>query len=183
MTSTWRILLAGALMTALVAWMIAERMIVLAGGREIVVAVEPVDPRDLFRGDYVRLAYPFTRIDAAKVQGLSDRPPTDGDEPIYVVLRPEGGRYVLDHAALTPPTLTGDQVMLLGTWHGRSDPGAIFVRYGIEQYFVPQGHGRAIETATGEHRTDIVLAVTDEGTAAIKALRIDGKEVYREGLF
>ena len=142
MTSAWRIVMAGLLMTAVIAWMIGARMMLLANGREIVVAVEPVDPQDLFRGDYVRLAYPFTRIDTAKVQGLDDHLPADDEEPIYVVLRPEAGRYVLDYAALTMPPLTGDQVMLRGIWHDRFDPGAIFVRYGVERYFIPQGHGR-----------------------------------------
>jgi len=184
MTSVLRILIGGLLMTAVIAWMIGERLMVLASGREIVVAVEPVDPQDLFRGDYVRLGYAMTRIAHEQVRGADELGQKSVREaPIYVVLKPQDGRYVLDYAALDRPEVTGDRVLLKGAWSGYASQAFFLVRYGIEQYFVPQGHGRHIEMAVGEKRTDVVLAVTAEGKAAIKALRIDGTDVYRESLF
>ena len=55
--------------------------------------------------------------------------------------------------------------------------------YGLERYFVPQGEGRAIESARNEGKVSIVAAVTKQGRAAIKRLLIDGKPVYEEPLF
>jgi hypothetical protein len=57
------------------------------------------------------------------------------------------------------------------------------VAYGLERYFVPQGEGRAIESARNEGKVSIVAAVTKQGRAAIKRLLIDGKPVYEEPLF
>jgi uncharacterized membrane-anchored protein len=37
--------------------MIESRAAILRDGTEIVLQVEPIDPRDLMRGDYVRLQY------------------------------------------------------------------------------------------------------------------------------
>lgn len=180
MTKAWRIVAGGVLMTAVIAWMIGERLIVLAQGREVVVAVEPVDPQDLFCGDYVRLAYGFTRLDLGQV-GLRPDDISAGST-LYVVLRPEGERYVLESAVLERPTPSPDRVAIKGTVRSRYDNSA-FVDYGIEQYFVPQGRGRAIEDGVRERSTEVVLAITESGTAAIKALRLEGKEIYREGLF
>lgn len=180
MTHAWRIVLGGVLMTAVIAWMIGERMLVLAQGREIVVAVEPVDPQDLFRGDYVRLAYGFTRLELNKLGVRPDDVRTGS--AIYVVLKPDGERFAVESAALEQPSAAPDRVVIKGTVRSRSDDLA-FVDYGIERYFVPQGHGRAIEDGVRERRTDVVLAVTENGIAAIKALRLEGKEIYREGLF
>jgi uncharacterized membrane-anchored protein len=183
MKQVWRILLGGLLMTAVIASMIGERVMILAQGREIVVAVEPVDPRDLFRGDYVRLSYGITRISREQVQDSGGHTQDSvRDEPIYVVLKPQDGRYVLDFASLAKPEIADDRVVLKGRWSGYASQEFFFVRYGVERYFVPQGHGRHIEKAVGEKRADVVLAVTGDGTAAIKTLRIDGEDVYREGL-
>ena len=46
---------------AFLSWMIAGRAAILRDGREVLLKVEPVDPRDLLRGDYVVLTYEITR--------------------------------------------------------------------------------------------------------------------------
>ena len=43
--------LAFLLQAGLLAWMLADRVMLLKNGREIRLQVVPVDPRDLFRGD------------------------------------------------------------------------------------------------------------------------------------
>ena len=42
--------------------MIALRAIPLLTGQTVLVKVVPVDPRELFRGDYVQLSYDFSRV-------------------------------------------------------------------------------------------------------------------------
>ena len=51
-------------------WIIAGRAAILRDGREIVLKVEPVDPRDLLRGDYVRLGYEISSIPVSKITNL-----------------------------------------------------------------------------------------------------------------
>ena len=59
----------------------------------------------------------------------------------------------------------------------------LFIQYGIEQYFVPEGEGREIESARNQGKVSIVAAVTPSGRAAIKRLLLDGKPVYDEPMF
>src|SRR5215210_1183022 len=53
--------------------MIALRAIPLVTGQTVLVRVEPVDPRDLFRGDYVILSYEFSRVPREGIEGLSEK--------------------------------------------------------------------------------------------------------------
>ena len=52
-------------------WIIAGRAAVLRNGTEVLLKVEPVDPRDLLRGDYVSLGYEISRI---PVKLIADMP-------------------------------------------------------------------------------------------------------------
>ena len=45
------------LQVGFLSWMIAGRAAVLRDGAEVLLKVQPIDPRDLLRGDYVRLGY------------------------------------------------------------------------------------------------------------------------------
>ena len=53
------LLVVAALQSLVLLWMVWDRVSLLANGREIKAAVVPVDPRDVFRGDYVTLGYGF----------------------------------------------------------------------------------------------------------------------------
>lgn len=57
-------LIVSAMQSAVLAYMVVDRAQLLQNGREIILDVLPVDPRSLFRGDYVILNYgPLSRID------------------------------------------------------------------------------------------------------------------------
>ena len=43
--------LSGLLMTGILGYMVQDRVSLLRTGREIVLPIKPVDPRDLFKGD------------------------------------------------------------------------------------------------------------------------------------
>ncbi len=60
-----------------------NRISLLASGREIVAEVVPVDPRDLFRGEYVILNYTFTRTGEVPVPDT-----TRSGDTLYVTLKP-----------------------------------------------------------------------------------------------
>ena len=49
------------LQTGAIAALIVNRAMLVSQGREIILTVTPVDPRDLLRGDYVRLGYEISQ--------------------------------------------------------------------------------------------------------------------------
>ena len=67
-----RTLLAGAIaaQVAVLGWMVYDHSRPLASGERYLVLCEPVDPRDLMRGDYVTLGYGFQSLSHEQYQGL-----------------------------------------------------------------------------------------------------------------
>jgi uncharacterized membrane-anchored protein len=151
--------------------------------------IVPVDPRDLFRGDYVVLDYRISSVDVPKDATSAFR----RGQKVFVTLRPnENGMARAVAIAAERPVASGNEVVIQGTVtavgacgfnaRGIRDCSAghvTLVKYGIESYFVPQGEGRKIET-TDKARLEVVAAVAPSGQAAIKRLLIDGKPVYDE---
>ncbi|MFO7298429.1 MAG: hypothetical protein DIU63_07465 [Proteobacteria bacterium] len=177
------IVVAAAAQTVVLGWMIAERVTLLAHGREVVLPVVPVDPRSLFRGDYVNLTYEVTRLPGHLIEGKLDK-----GQKIYVTLKKEeDGNYQPVAATRTYPNVTAsDHVVLLGRvqYDARNNSGSgnVFVRYGIESYFVPEGKGPELEKLARDQKLAVVLAVDGKGHAAIKGLVMNGELVYEEPL-
>jgi len=174
------------LQTAALVGMVALKHRTLVTGTPILLKTEPVDPRSLFRGDYVILNYTIGSLDYAEVEG------DDGFErhdPVYVLLRhsEEFWEPVSIHRAM--PAHGPDSVVIRGRvqysgiWTGSETRDGINVDYGIESYFVPEGEGREIELPRNEGKVSILVAVDGKGDAAIKAVLIDGAVRYEEKLF
>ena len=171
--------------TGVLGHMIESRASILRHGREVILLTEPVDPRDLMRGDYVILGYPISRIAHTVIQGTP--PPSDGVQSVQVVLVPgENGRYVFSRASWQPiADLKPEEVVLVGTTPDNFYIGTVMVplTFGIERFYVPEGEGKPIEEGVGERRVDVVLAVNDAGKAQVRALRLDGQSLYEEPLY
>jgi uncharacterized membrane-anchored protein len=169
--------------TAVLAWMVVDRIQLLRSGREIVLSVAPVDPRDLFRGEYVRLDYVAARVPLAPADGE----PVKRGEKLYVTLEKsaEGEWRPVEMSRALKGEDNPSRIVLkaralwdapvYNTW------GAT-VRYGIESYFVRQGDARKLEELARERKLAVLVAVGKDGTAAIKGLIIDGKLQYEEPL-
>ncbi len=146
--------------------MIVSNEIGLRTGREVLLKTVPVDPRDLFRGDYVVLSYDISRIDTRVPDAFSL------GAPIYVLLGLEGPYSVVSGIQHQPPKdglfLKGQVQEVNGT--------TVRVQYGIESYFVPEGQGRRLERLR-DHRLDVRASVDRTGTARIKAVLLDGQPV------
>jgi len=70
----------------ILAGMIGYRHYWVETGEKIMLRVSPVDPRDLFRGDYVSLAYEISSLDLDR---LSVKELFRPKEKVYVILEPE----------------------------------------------------------------------------------------------
>ena len=170
--------------TGVLAAMVVDRVRLLKTGREITLPIVPVDPRDLFRGQYVRLGYDISRVPARLLEGPLPRP----NAVFYVVLeKTPDGAWKPVKLTRTPMQETSPERIVLKAraFHGRlytgTSPDAVhFVRYGIESYFVPEGTGKALEKMVGEKRIKAGVAVCRDGTAALKGLKVDGQLVHKE---
>ena len=172
-------ILAAVLLQMLVlALMAGEREHILANGRVVHLQTAPIDPRDLLRGDYVRLNYEISRIAADRIEGAGEEMLLKKGDPVYVVLK-EGpnGLYDLGHARLQKPKAG---VFLKGRTlyphHPQQTGQPLWMAYGIEAYFVEQGAGIEIEKRRGDRAgvqvpLEMEVAVSHDGTAVIKGYR------------
>jgi uncharacterized membrane-anchored protein len=160
--------------------MVWERTQLLKHGREVVLPILPIDPRSLFRGDYVRLNYDVSRVPARLIEG----PPRRGEAVYVTIARGPDGIWTALKTARLYDGGGADSIVLKGRLeHGGSEGHDAFIRYGIESYFVPEGKGRELEALARDKKLAVVVAVDSFGNAAIKGLMIDGKLAYEEPLF
>ena len=185
-----RYILAALLLCSLILTVVYQRAQILKEGREVRLEVVPVDPRDLFRGDYVVLDYRIATVDLPKDATTEFK----RGQKVFVTLQAdESGRAKAVAVSSGRPAVSGNDIAIAATVIAGSDcpfnkfgirdckteSRAVRVKYGLESYFVPQGEGKKIET-TEKARLEIVAAVTASGQSAIKRLLIDGKPVYDE---
>jgi uncharacterized membrane-anchored protein len=141
-------------------------------GQTVLLRVIPVDPRDLFRGDYVTLSYEISRVPTEGIDGLVPGRTGDADSDwsgriVYAGLEPEedGKHFRRTEVHFAPPP-TG--LYLRGTletpWR---------ITFGIESYFVQEGKGKAYEKAIREHKLSAVVALTPNGSATLRDLLIE----------
>ena len=184
-----RLIVIAVVFTLVLCGMIAKKQWTLNTGIPVVLETQPIDPRSLFRGDYVRLNYTISTL------GLDQHPELvelkRGDE-LYVVLA-KGDPYWQPQAIHTEHPGGGDVVL-----KGRVDRVVqrfnretrkfeeakdLQVKYGIESYFVPEGEGRAIERPAEGEKVSIEVAVDSFGNAGIRAVLVNGQPRYIESLF
>lgn len=170
--------------TAALCWMIWDRVQLLANGREITLQVVPVDPRSLFRGDYVILNYDISDVESPEQTRRMRR-----GETVYVTLKEnqDGLWQAVRTSTETPAAGAPGEVVLKGSVRYASaasagTPGKARVTYGIESFFVPEGTGRELEKLVQDRKLSALIAVDDDGNAGIKGLMVDGQRVYEEPL-
>ncbi|MDO8289093.1 MAG: GDYXXLXY domain-containing protein [Parvibaculum sp.] len=167
--------------TLLLTYFIADRVMILRSPNVVTLLSEPVDPRDLFRGDYVTLGYAITTLSLTEING--DQTWADG-ETIYVELTPaeNNWRAVAAFHAHEVPAL-GNKIIRGTISYYDTTRNVAQVDYGIERYYVPEGEGRVLEEERNKSALSVDVALGRDGEATIKGIRIDGKPVYEEPVF
>ena len=179
------IMVVAAAQIAVLGWMVWGRVHLLNSGREIVLDVIPVDPRSLFRGDYVILNYDISRVKTPPGKKRVHR----GSIMYATLQKTRDGKWKLLAAGPQRPEIVDtDQVVLKGrvryaSIRSRRGQGLANVRYGIESFFVPEGRGRELEKLVGKKKLAALVAVDESGNAALKGLIVEGKRIYEEPLF
>jgi uncharacterized membrane-anchored protein len=145
----------------------------LCFGRTVLLRTVPVDPRSLFRGDYVILSYEISRIDLEKIPS-EDRAYRKNDL-VYVRLRK--GRefwYPVGISKSRVPLKRLDEVLIKGVVRGVSGK-VLSIEYGIESFFVPEGEGREIERARDRLAVKVEIRVDGFGESAIRRIFVYGR--------
>jgi uncharacterized membrane-anchored protein len=181
--SFWTLLVVVALVQSVALFKIVyDRDRLLKAGREITLPVQPLDPRDIFRGDYVTLGYDITSVKKSSTETDPDFSGFSRGSTAYVTLTPApAGGWTLAHIGTQYPAQVGPgDVVIKGLvkslWlsYNKAESMAV-LRYGIETYFVPEGTGRALEDKVRTHKIEAIVAVGGDGTAALKGLVVDGE--------
>jgi uncharacterized membrane-anchored protein len=151
--------------------MIALRAAPLLTGQTVLVRVMPVDPRDLFRGDYVILSYDFSRTPSQGIEGLSETERGSWKKlegrAVYVPLVPDSNG--VHHRAQKVTVVKPERGPFLKGQMERYGS----LKFGIEAYYVQEGTGRGYEQAIRDRKLSAELAVTSSGKAALRGLRIE----------
>jgi uncharacterized membrane-anchored protein/uncharacterized membrane protein len=153
----------------LLAGMIALEAVPLAVGKIVLLHVTPVDPRDLFRGDYVILNYEMNRLNSQSIEGV---PPTQRggwtdsmrDRAVYVTLEPEsdGKHWHAVKASIHQPQ---EGTYLRGRYTGDYRQP---VQFGIEAYYVQEGQGLELERLQRANQLSAEIAVAPWGQAKLR---------------
>lgn len=172
-----RLLLIAAAMTALLAVMVVRHATARAGGTEIRLAMEPVDPRDLLLGHYVELVTPLQRLETAQLEGGTEHTFARGDR-IWVGLETDAdgsSRPVSVHPSPRSGAYIEGRVRVAG--HVRDKPGQwLTVHYNIERYFASPEAALELEALRNESRLRLIVSLGGSGSAVIRGLEIDGED-------
>ncbi|CDX58640.1 Conserved membrane protein [Mesorhizobium plurifarium] len=192
---TGKKLIISALVLALVqigflSWIIAGRAAILRNGKEVLLKVEPVDPRDLLRGDYISFNNNISRIPVKLIANIPQGAFSSDDDSITVRLKKGADGYWQPTAAWlgkAPAPAAADEADIAGHvaagWDLRSPDMMIAPDYGIDRFYVPEGEGVAIQDDIRVRPFGIKLALAADGTAQIKALMDGDKTLFEEPLY
>ncbi len=182
------ILLAIALQIGALAAIVVDKEWTLHSGRGLVVQTAPIDPRDIFRGDFVRLDFLFSRLRADQIDPVLYRRGLRKGERVYLAMEPApGGVARAKRLQRQKPPFPYLQGWVIEEWPYRGfstetaeqratqKPGnrPLRVRYGIERLYVEQGKGKLLEDMRGgrddyQRAMLVRLAVPERGQALIR---------------
>lgn len=132
-------------------------------GETILLKTRPIDPRDLFRGDYVILNYEISEIETTKlpkniIDGYKEDYYQLQNKEIFVVLKTSPTYHEVEYATLEKPN---SKLFLKGRiqWvnieyksTNNQNPDlssqellSVQVQYNLDKYFVPENTGRDLE--------------------------------------
>jgi uncharacterized membrane-anchored protein len=135
----------------------------LAFGQEIRLKAQPVDPLDIFRGNYVTLRYEISLVPVSFDVSRRDR--------ICVSLSEAG-----DHTwqgGFGKADLPQSGPAICGRARGSAHAGErVAVEYGIETYFASESRAKELERSLGKGRLYVVIDLDDDGSARIERLEV-----------
>lgn len=152
-----------------------QPFLTLVAGEEVTLETKPVDPTDLFRGDYVILSYEAEEVPEKLVEQevLDSQRNWRSDNIVYVLLEEKNGIHTPVKVTLKKPA-TGlylkGKLNYIGT--NREDNEVAFIRYSLDRYYVEDNTGSEWENASrqGEIRAKVKV---NNGYAILTGIEIE----------
>ncbi|MEX1028811.1 MAG: GDYXXLXY domain-containing protein [Paenibacillaceae bacterium] len=114
----------------------SERL--LTTGTIVKLELQPIDPRSLLQGDYVRLRYTISDLPDNVSEELYDQK----SRMEIVLAKNDQGLHVFNRVYTDGETLGPDEIVINGKKESYSWNQ---INYGIENYFIPEGSGLEVE--------------------------------------
>lgn len=139
-------------------------------GKPVILEIVPVDPRSLFRGNYVHLDYSIARLDS-KV--IPDDLRLYKGSMAYVHLKEDRGVYRPSTVTATAPA---EGIFIRGRvkrFHKNDNGAGMSLTFGIEAYFAPKKRALEIEDTFRDRRQEDTMAyarirIAGNGKAALE---------------
>ena len=178
------------LQTVMLGGMIARHVYALRSGETLILNAEPVDPRHPFLGHYLALRFPISRISEKMIHETG----AAFGQVVYVALdKAENETWQIAGLHTTMPPFSPEYPAIRGRiFEGRVDPPSELdgqsmddeVRYGIEQYYLPERDAKAMEKKLAKGELQVEVSVSPStGRAVIKRILVNDESVYQDPLF
>ncbi len=192
---------AGAMCLSILSGVLVVHAWPLWTGQAALLPVTPVDPRDMFRGEYVRLDTPAAHLavpsDGAASAGTVAVTPVGSwwaDLPVdehsrhqslrgrvvFVQLEPRGDAGESQPVSISNEPLAG-RTNLRGRISWYEPKGErLTVDYGLDSFFMQEGKAKPVEDALRQRRrVQMQVAIASSGHARIRRLLVDSAPVGR----
>lgn len=173
-------ILAVALQVIIILALVLVKFVIFSRGTDILLRIEPVDPRDMLRGDYATFQYDISQVS----QYLNKGAPLYNGDKVYVTLKQSGKYWRVNNIQSSVPTENdlyikgtvvsgGLETRGMNTRFIRDTVSDYYtINYGIEQYFIPEGTGNNFNFANKE--VSAKVKVDDKGNAIISGIYVNG---------
>jgi len=181
MTKQTKFILAILLQIFIIFAIVIFKVSVLTGGTEVLLKIQPVDPRDWLRGDYATFQYNISYIDSYLFGNEKIR---NGDT-VYVILQKDKKYWIAQKVQKTKPT-GKNQIFIKGKVvsgglesqakffsHQRFRRSRIHVIYGIEEYYIPEGKARGF--SFWNKKAIAKVSIDKDGNAVLKRIYVGNK--------
>lgn len=181
MAKQTKFILAIALQIVIIFTIIIFKLAILSGGTDVLLRIQPVDPHDVLRGDYITFKYSsISDINSYMYDGKQIK---DGDS-VYVILRKDGEYWTAVNIQETRPSdsnvyikgkvVSGGIQNNPGIYQGQQFGNSnLHVVYGIEQYFIPEGKGRGF--SFWNKKAAAMVVIDKNGNSVIKQIYVNEK--------
>ncbi len=132
-------------------------------GQIITLRTSPVDPWDMFRGDFVTLNF-------EQISALNISRDLQTNQEVFVVLQNLNGNWKSKLAYVKKPSAKRDEIVLKARVESQYPHHMYHLKYGLEKYYVPEGQGKKLEAAKHLHAE---IAVDSFGNALVKNVKIE----------
>jgi len=133
-------------------------------GEEILLETTPLDPRDLFRGDYLNLRLAINEVPISlfpeKLRYWATFEEYQ-DKNLYAILKKEEDYYIIDKISFTRPK---DQLYLKAKVDlfqplNQENYQTVEVNYQLDRYFIPENTGEKIEDLAREGKLIVAVKI------------------------